>query len=198
MLENAGSLSITRRNFKHQLATLVNHHVHFLLFRIVEADIAFAQDETDRRNLALFRPTNAVFALEESIEETSLDLYLLFIVKGEVMAAGDKTEILELGSSMDVAFNVASQMEKYTTPVANRQQGNFDITHVVFLGRVVSIVAESIDLVVDGLVLSVGFKLIVGQITLDSVWAPIPCASAWSSILIRNDLSIPPKLDKCV
>jgi hypothetical protein len=83
--------------------------------------------------------------------------------------ARDHPQVLELGAGVGVAFNVASEMEQDAAPIANREEGNFDVAHVVFLGGVVSLVAEAVDLVVNGLVAAVGSQLLFRQVALDGI-----------------------------
>ena len=56
-------------------------------------------------------------------------------------------------------FNVTSEMQQDPAPVANGEQGNFDVGYVVVLGSVVVIVQKPILDVVDVLVVTVSAEL---------------------------------------
>lgn len=70
--------------------------VRLLLLGIIEADVALAQGYRDGRDLAWHAPADAVIALQEGIQKALLQLDLLMVIEGQVVAAGDEAQILEL------------------------------------------------------------------------------------------------------
>lgn len=77
------------------------------------------------------------------------------VVEGQVMTAGDEAQKLTLRTSPGPAFDIAPDMETDASPVRNAEQGNLDVSHVVFLRGVVRLIAEFVGRIVPWLVLSV-------------------------------------------
>jgi hypothetical protein len=123
---------------------------------VVEADVTLPEHEADGGYSAFAGPADTVLAFEEGVEEAALHFDFFVVVEGKVVAARNHTQILELGARVDVAFNVAPEVEQDPPPVANREQGYFDIAHVVLLGGVVGLITIAMSLVVDGLVVAIG------------------------------------------
>lgn len=168
-----------------------------LLCRVVEADVALAEDDVDLGHLA-GRPAVLVFALEPGVQEGLLHGHLLAVVEGQVVTSRDGTKPLLLRAGPGEAFDVPAEVEVDAAPVGDGERGDLDVAHVVLLAGVVVVVAEEVVGVVDVLVPSVLRQLLRREITLDGVDAPVGGRSSGLAILIRDDLPIPPEFDEAV
>ena len=158
--------------------------VGFLSLRIVEADVSFAEGHVDGWELALFGPAAAVVAFEEGVKEASLQLDFFVVVEGEVVAAGDEAEVLEVAACVQVALDIAAQVEEDAAPVCDGEEGDLDVGQVELLRGVVLVVAELVAHVVDGLVLTVLLQLFRAQIAFDGIRAPVRCFATRLAVLV--------------
>jgi hypothetical protein len=79
---------------------------------IVDAWVPFSKTYIDSGQLARDAPALTVIPLEECVEERLLDLYLLRIVKREVMAASNAAQIFEFGSRLHISHNITAEMQQ--------------------------------------------------------------------------------------
>lgn len=100
---------------------LLATRVCFLCFGVVESYISFAEDEVDCWCCACGPPC-AVLALQEGIQEASLEFDFFFVVEGQIVAAGDETQVFEFAACLRVTFDITSQMQENATPVGYGQE----------------------------------------------------------------------------
>ena len=87
-------------------------------------------------------------------------------------------------------------MKKNAAPTCYGEKWDFDVGRVDLLTGVVIFVSEAILLLVGRLVLAIRLALFTTEISLDSIRTPICRLSARTTMLVTNDLPIPPKLDE--
>lgn len=178
---------------------------------VVEAGVALAEAELDFGLLA-GSPAGMVVAFEEGVQERLLELGVVGVVEGQVVAADDEAEELVLGACAEPSDDVAAEVEKdssleaggklqcadrggfrHAYPVGYAQDRNLDVLEVeLFLGVVV-LVPELVICRVDGLVLSVAGQHVFGQIDFQGVVAPAHRRSSGTAVLILDNSVVPPK-----
>ncbi|KAJ6443564.1 LOW QUALITY PROTEIN: Monooxygenase FAD-binding protein [Purpureocillium lavendulum] len=197
VLKDVHPLRVAARHLQRNLIARQAHDVgrpDLDIDRVDFSDLDLLDIQADRRELSRDRPSLRVNALEEGVEKRLLDGNLFVIEERDIVAAGDEPEVLQFRPVVEVADDVAAEVQVNCTPVGSTKHGNLNVGQVEVAALVVLFVAELVLGGVDGLVGPVGGELFLGQDAFEAVGAPVPLGPPAQSILVRSDLAIIPVL----